>query len=54
MVKKPRRIKPTRLEAILDSIKNEIDTLHDIKHEKQRYEAARELVDYLELYFETP
>ncbi len=42
--------KPKQIEALLDDIKDEIDTLHDIRSKKKRIEAARELIDYIELH----
>lgn len=47
---KPRRLSERRADALLDSIKDEIDTLHNIKHDKQRVELARELIYYIELH----
>lgn len=41
-----------KYEALLDDIKDAIDTLHDIKSAKRRNEAARDLIDYIELHHE--
>jgi hypothetical protein len=38
-------------EAFLDEIKDEIDRLHEIKSVKQRAEAARDLVEYIQLHY---
>jgi len=46
-----RRMSARALEALLDGIKDRIDTLAQIAHEKQRDEAADDLVEYIELHF---
>lgn len=47
---RPRRWDAARLERLLDLVKDEIDGLNDIKHPRQHVEAARELIEYLELH----
>lgn len=47
------RPRPSRTDRMLDEIKDEIDRMHDeIRQSKRRAEAARELIDYIELHFE--
>jgi hypothetical protein len=38
-------------ETLVDDIKDRIDTLAQITNEKQRDEAAHDLVEYIELHF---
>lgn len=47
-----RKMSEIRLEQFLDSIKDEIDTLSQIANEKQRLEAANDLIEYIKLHFE--
>lgn len=46
-----RRVSTCAREALIDGIKDRIDTLAQIAHEKQREEAVDDLVDYIELHF---
>lgn len=48
--RKPRRWPSRRLERVLDEIKDSVDRLRDIPNIKQRDEAAKNLLDYLELH----
>ena len=45
------RMSARGFEALIDRIKDRIDTLAQIMNEKQRNEAAAELVEYIELHF---
>jgi cell fate (sporulation/competence/biofilm development) regulator YmcA (YheA/YmcA/DUF963 family) len=38
------------VEKHIDSIKDEIDTLHEIRSPKRRLAAARDLIDYITLH----
>lgn len=49
---KPRTSRFTKAEILLDEIKDEIDRLHEIKNERTRNRAARDLIDYIELHHE--
>lgn len=46
--KKERRI--ARIDTLIDEIKDEIDRLHEIASAKRRRDAARELVEYIQLH----
>lgn len=46
-----RRAPAVRVEALLDEIRDSIDELTTITHPEQRREAARELIEYIELHF---
>lgn len=37
---------------LIDEIKDEIDRLHEIPFSKRRKEAARELIEYIQLHHE--
>lgn len=52
MARRPRNA--AEREKFLDGIKDEIDTLHQIKSPRQRRAAAKDLVEYLELHFDLP
>jgi hypothetical protein len=52
--KPKRKMADKQLYELLDGIKDEIDTLHQIANLEQRHEAARDLVEYLELHYEAP
>jgi hypothetical protein len=43
-------VKPMKIEALTDAIKDEIDSLHDIAP-KLRVEAAKDLAAYIQLHF---
>lgn len=43
-----------KVERLLEDIKDEIDQLHNIKNEKRRKAAARELISYIELHHNLP
>ena len=46
-----RRMSARALEALIDGIKDHIDTLAQITNQRQRDEAADDLVEYIELHF---
>lgn len=48
--KSQRRLSDERYAKLLDDIKDEIDTLHDIRAKKRRQKAARDLIEYIELH----
>lgn len=39
-------------EKLLDAIKDEIDRLHEVPFLKRRKEAARDLIEYIQLHHE--
>jgi predicted translin family RNA/ssDNA-binding protein len=47
---KPKR-KLSEIVKLIDEIKDSIDELHDIQNQKRRLNAAKELIEYIELYF---
>jgi hypothetical protein len=40
----------SQADKILDQIKDEIDCLHEIKNRKRRLDAARDLIEYIQLH----
>lgn len=47
-IRKP--VQLSRVEKLADEIKDEIDRLHEIKSPKKRLEAARDLIEYIQLH----
>lgn len=46
------RVKPqSKLDALLDDIKDEIDALGDLRSKKQCREGAKDLIDYIERHY---
>ncbi len=43
-------LKPAEIDALIDTIKDEIDRLHEISGPKRKLEAAKDLVDYITLH----
>lgn len=39
-----------KIDELLDEIKDEIDSLHDIASIKRRRDAARDLIEYIQLH----
>lgn len=39
-----------KIDILIDEIKDEIDRLHDIANPKRKIEAARDLIEYIELH----
>lgn len=39
-----------RIDTLINEIKDEIDRLHDIANPKRRLEAARDLIEYIQLH----
>jgi hypothetical protein len=50
MAKKPKMRLISKIDTLLDEIKDEIDRLHEIASPKRRRDAARDLVEYIELH----
>ena len=46
-----RKARELKRERFLDGIKDEIDDLNKIRSVKQRREAARDLIDYINLHY---
>ena len=43
-------LKTAEIAALIDTIKDEIDRLHEISGPKRKLEAAKDLVDYINLH----